>query len=103
MKWTAEEEQQLREMYDADTPASVIAKIMGRTVSAVYRRANLLSLTDLQRQQKSAKVPRNIERAYGAGRKHRQSGGAKNVPANLPPVGRAWWLAGWHDADMEAA
>ena len=39
---------------------------------------------------------------YYQGRTHRAAGHEKVVPATLLPVQRAWWLAGWHDADIEA-
>jgi ribosome modulation factor len=39
---------------------------------------------------------------YDLGRQARQAGFAKEC-CNLPyiDVRRAWWLAGWHDLDME--
>lgn len=42
-------------------------------------------------------------RSYHQGREARQSGKPKSAPSTLSSVMRGWWLAGWHDADMEIA
>ncbi len=105
MKWTAEQEQQLREMYEADTPASVIAKIMGRTVGAIYRRASVLGIGDPSRKQRAAKRTSSRQEsfnlAYKLGMQSRDRIRAKSPPSGYSPAARAWWLAGWHDRDME--
>lgn len=103
MKWTAEKDQKLAELYAADVPGSAIAHALGCTKSAVTKRAYRLGISDPVRQQNSRKDAKRIAHAYNMGREHRQAGGEKVVPANLPPIRRAWWLAGWHDADMETA
>ena len=38
---------------------------------------------------------------YQDGRNARLAGMPKIAPANITPVLRYWWLAGWNDADME--
>jgi hypothetical protein len=38
---------------------------------------------------------------YQDGRNARVAGLPKIAPANITPVLRYWWLAGWNDADME--
>jgi len=40
-------------------------------------------------------------RAYYLGREQRDAGKPKVSPGGLSPVMAAWWLAGWHDRDME--
>ena len=44
-RWTQEEDEHLRRLLIADTPASEIAETLGRTVSAVKARAYLLAIT----------------------------------------------------------
>ena len=103
MKWTAEQEAILTELYEGEPPASVIGKRLGRSVQAVRTRAFRLGLTDPQRTQRVAKImaeDRGLG-AYISGRSARQKGCPKVVPGGLRPVARAYWLAGWHDVDME--
>lgn len=103
MKWAPEHDAILTELYEGETPASVIGQRLGRTVQAVRTRAFRLGLTDPQRIQRAAKITAEDRGlgAYISGRSARQKGSAKAVPGGLRPVARAYWLAGWHDVDME--
>ena len=101
MRWTPQLDNQLRDMYESNTPAGVIAKLMGRTTTAIHKRAMRLGLTDPERQQRAVKQSGREAQAYDAGRTRRRQGGSVSPPSTLPPIGRAWWLAGWHDMDME--
>lgn len=102
-RWTQDQEAKLRQMYDADTPASVIAKMLGRTTRAIYKRASVMGLTDPERSQHAAKAQRRegSSEAYRRGQERRHRGGCKVVPSGLTPAMASWWLAGWHDKDME--
>lgn len=42
-----------------------------------------------------------IQTLYYAGRKARHEGSGLDECDILDPVRRTWWLAGWHDLDME--
>ena len=117
MKWTNEQDEQLREMYAADEPARVIGKRLGRTVAAVRARAYYLGISSSDRSRKlsrermgSLNRMRGIAEhdssgddlgGYRRGWKARTEGRGKHVPGGLTPATRAWWLAGWHDKDME--
>lgn len=46
-------------------------------------------------------IPEAKQPLYNAGRRVRDSGGAKVPPAKLNMEDRHWWLAGWHDRDLE--
>ncbi|WP_129141504.1 hypothetical protein [Modicisalibacter coralii] len=102
-KWTAEQEEQLRELYTGNVPAKAISKLIGKSINAIYKKANALGLSDCERAQVITKSldRKDPEAAYRDGRKRRQEGRHKSPPSLLPMVDRAWWLAGWHDADME--
>ena len=44
----------------------------------------------------------NPDSELKAGKKAREQGKGREVcPPNLEPRLRFWWLAGWHDMDME--
>lgn len=43
----------------------------------------------------------NNEAMYDLGRQAREAG-YQTIACNVrDPIGKAWWLAGWHDLDME--
>lgn len=103
-KWTPEQEQQLKEMYNGQTPASVIAKLLGITKRQVYDKAYRMGLSDVQNKQALSvkRTPQNrYEAAYRSGERRREKGRTKDAPAMYDSVQRAYWLAGWHDKDME--
>lgn len=46
-------------------------------------------------------IPKQYSAMYDLGRQARESG-FQTFACNVnDPVGKAWWLAGWHDLDME--
>lgn len=99
MSWTVEQEQKLAEMYASNTPVRVIAKLLGKSNKSIYQKAWRLNLGDPERQQIAVKR-RRVEPAYAKGKEARRQGRAISIPDGNP-VERSWWLAGWHDKDME--
>lgn len=99
--WTQEDIEKLAGMYDSDTPSSVMAKLLGRSQSAINRQLWRQGLTDPTKRQKAAKAQDRTHLAYTAGRERRRKGGAKIPPSSLSAPQRAWFMAGWHDKDME--
>lgn len=104
MTWTAEQEAELRTMYGEGVPASAIAKMLGKSKSAVYSKAERMGIADVQNKQQMA-ASRTLDHlyqsAYRSGYRRREKGRTKSPPAKYEPAMRAWWLAGFHDADME--
>lgn len=100
INWTARDERQLREMYDAGTPASVIGKLLGRSTRAIYKRVSVLGLSSPERTQERGRERSNAD-AYHRGREARANRRAKVTPHGLGRVEQAFWLAGWHDRDIE--
>lgn len=104
MKWTPEQEQSLRDYYAGDTPVSAIAKLMRRSKNSIYCKAASLGISDVERAQIHA-YRRDRQQIYqaayrrGVEARRKQHGAAP--PSRYAPDERAWWLAGWHDKDME--
>lgn len=103
MKWTPEQEQQLRELYATDMPVRIIAHRIGRSTNSVYCKAYTLGLSDTARQGQTYKRDSEqlCQQAYRHGMDHRSKGRQKSPPSRYAGAERAWWLAGWHDRDME--
>ena len=104
MKWTEEQERELRDYYASGTPVSAIAKLMGRSKNAIYCKAVKLGISDVERSQIHAyrrDRAQLYQAAYRSGAEARRKAHGKVSPARYAPDERAWWLAGWHDKDME--
>lgn len=100
MRWTDEANATLEELYTNDVPVSVIADRFKCSLRAVYSQAHRLGLSEKSRQQRAVKSIDQRHRAYNNGRKRRSDNGTKNPPME-DAVLRAWFLAGWHDKDIE--
>lgn len=104
MKWTEEQKQALSDYYASETPVAAIAKLMGRSKNSVYCKAAALGISDVERSQIQA-YRRNREQLYQAayrrGAEARRKAHGKAPPSRYAADERAWWLAGFHDKDME--
>lgn len=98
--WTAEDDATLCEMYANRKPRAAIARRLGRTVEAVYRRAYQLDVTDRGYQAVAVVNATAPSRAYSSGGAARRHGHAITSCTLDNPAMRSWWLAGYHDADM---